>query len=292
MKESKRERIFQHNRRWLKNCARNFIKWGGFPESADAAAFEEDLLFLNGICSMFPYKNEYVNSAGAVSGVNRYRMPKEFTVANTDLPSLHLTIGKDCVVCYNTTNYWFPETLQKMIDIYAWKLTEIDLSVDTSVRNSRVCVIPIVKDEKEAIRVSNVLQQMYDGDSFALSYKTPMGSNAETSFLFPIKAKDNIVVSELADARRCILADFYSMCGVKVSAVDKRERVLTSEMDSNSDQIKIAGDILLKPRQRFADEANKLFGLNITVELNKDKIADSLMGGVSDGLQQIDEKSI
>ena len=92
--------------------------------------------------------------------------------------------------------------------------------------------------------------------------------------LFPIKAKDNIVVSELADARRSIMADFFTETGVKTLAVDKRERVNLLEMNSNADQIKIACDIMLAPRKLFAEQVNAMFDTNISVKFNEEVLDD------------------
>jgi hypothetical protein len=148
-------------------------------------------------------------------------------------------------------------------------LADTTISMKTSIRNSRVTILPTVNDDKEAIRVNDLMQQIYDGEAFALRYKV---NDFDGQTLFPIRAKDNIVVSELADARRCIMADFFSETGVKTIAVDKRERVNLEEMSSNDTQTKIACDIMLQPRQKWAEEMNAMFGTNISVKFNEEVI--------------------
>jgi hypothetical protein len=68
------------------------------------------------------------------------------------------------------------------------------------------------------------------------------------------------------------MADFFSETGVKTIAVDKRERVNLEEMSSNDTQTKIACDIMLQPRQKWAEEMNAMFGTNISVKFNEEVI--------------------
>lgn len=275
------EAYYNHNLRFLKNILRNLVKWEGLPESIYEPALNDYLLW-HGCAIGYKHKGEIIVAEGAIAGIDLYHRPTSFTVANPCLPSEKKTPRKDCCVCYNTTNYQYPETFNTLCDIYARRLAELDLSVDTSVKNSRVCLIPIVEDEKEAIRTARLIQEMYDGEPTALSYHTSFGKE-KGELIFPIKARDNIVVSELADARRNILADFWSHLGVKTVAVDKKERTNLAEMSSNDTQLMLASDIILKPREVWCEEMNAMFGTNISVSLNEEEIEISMEGGNEDG---------
>lgn len=275
-KEVKRyDILFSHYQRYLKNLLRNYFIWEGLPETIDKRALEELLLF-KGQCICFRwdeardkrYKGQLVVTEGALAGIDIYQRPTSFTSSN---PRVYPTVTRkplvDCVPCYNTLNYQWGENCNKLVDIYADLLANLSISVRTSVRNSRVTLIPTVEDDTEAIKVNEALNKIYDGDAYVLNFE--MGDLSGNN-LFPIKAKDNIVVSELADARRSIMADFFTETGVKTLAVDKRERVNLLEMNSNADQIKIACDIMLAPRKLFADQVNAMFGTNISVKFNEE----------------------
>lgn len=279
-KGARYRKLYEHFRRYLKNLLRNYFIWE-LPETIDSRAHEEMLLF-NGFDVGFKcievldegYKNKPIVSTGALAGIDLYQRAVRFVSANPRIqPTVIRTVGVDCVPCYNTLNYQYGENCNTLVDIYADLLANVTISMRSSVRNSRVCLVPTVSDTDEAIRVGNLLDQLYDGDSYALAFE--IGDIAGNN-LFPIKAKDNIVVSELADARRSILADFFSETGVKTIAVDKRERVNLAEMDSNSDQIKIACDIMLAPRKRWAREMNKMFNTNISVKFNEEVVKNEL----------------
>lgn len=280
----KYDQLYNHNRRYLKNILRNIVKWNGMPDTVDVRAHNELVLF-NGFDVGFRwtgkdagsgkvYNNEIVVANGACAGIDLYGRPTDFTSANARLvPNVTRKIGQDCAICYNTSNYIYGENFNTLVDIYADLLANVTLSEKTSVRNSRVCMLPLVHDDKEALRVTDVLRQIYDGDAFALRYEM---SELDGQTIFPVKAKDNIVVSELADARRCIMADFFAEIGVKTLAVDKRERVNLAEMDSNSQQLHLSSEIIMQPRRYWCDEMNRLFDTNISVEFNEEVVRNEL----------------
>lgn len=269
MKDKKRyDKYYNIHLRYLKNIVRNLFKFSNLPDSIDERALQDFLCF-DGYVVGFKYKNDVIVATGALSGLDHYYRPTLYTVANPYLPSLQLAINKECAVCYNTSNYQYPENFNSLLDYTASRLADIDISIDISCRNSRPTLIPVVNDEKEALRVSQTLNTMYEGSPVALAYRTGSFTNNKAIEIFPIKARDNIVVSELADARRSVMADFWSMLGVDTIAVDKKERTNLNEMNSNNTQLKLANEIYFKPRKRWCDEMNKLFNLNITVEFNE-----------------------
>ena len=271
--------LYNHFRRYLKNLLRNYFVWE-LPDTIDPRALEEKLLFEEGFFVGFTwneskdpiYKGKPIIAGGALAGIDLYNRATKYVSANpVIIPAVTRTPFKDCVPCFNTRNYRFGETCNTLVNTYAELLAHQTISMRTSIINSRVTLLPTVNDDKEAIRVNELLKQIYDGETYALRYKV---SDFDGQTIFPIKARDNIVVSELADARRCILADFFSESGVKTVAVDKRERTNLAEMSSNDTQTKIACDIMLSPRQMWAKQMNEMFGTNISVRFNEEIVKE------------------
>lgn len=257
-----------YHRKVLKNFIMNIFKWNGLPDTIDERFFNDSII-MRGYCTGFKYTDGkiYVTD-GALSGIDEYYRPIKFTAANIKFNGVTRTIDKDCVVCYNTYDYSTPYSLNPMIEIYARRLADLDISVDTSIRNSRVCIIPVVEDDKDAIRTTKILQDMYAGKPATLSFKTKSFNGKSAFETFPIKSRDNIVVSELADARRNILADFYSELGIDTLAVDKKAQTNIIEMTSNTEQLGVAKEVFLEPRLKWADRMNEIFGTNIGCDFN------------------------
>ena len=267
MSREKKNIYKSFHRKKLKNILRKMLVWEGLPDTIDENYLNDALLF-KGYVGGFSYKGNIVVSEGALAGLKLYSRPVDF---NPSSPFINLKkalkIDEECFICYNTPVYKTPETFNAVVEMFADRLTEIALSIDTSVKNSKVCVIPVVDNKEEAIRVTQILEQMYEGESAVLSYKNKSFNGENGIQIFPIKAKDNIVVKELKEAFDDIMCEFYEFFGIKCNTMqNKRERVNLSEMNSNDDQIEIARHIILDPREKWADEMNAKFGCNISVK--------------------------
>ena len=60
-------------------------------------------------------------------------------------------------------------------------------------------------------------------------------------------------------------AEFRHTVGID-SRIDKRERVLTGEIDANKQSIETCLQIMLSQREIACQQINKFFGLNISVK--------------------------
>lgn len=271
MSKERFDKAYQHERRFLKNFLRCCVKWNGLPDTIFEPYLNDEVLF-HGYVTGFKYEGDVVVSRGAISGIDMYERPVWFVSANHAITQpQRRRIGYAAAVCYNTPNTRFPEDFNRLVDIYAKRLADILVSEEVSLRNSRQSYVPIVKDEKEAIRMERLMNEIYDGEPTAIGFKIPIGKSVNDCFL-PMKARENLIVDLLSDARRNVLADFYSELGIKSIAVDKKERTNLAEMSSNNQQLKVTSDILIKPRQAWCDEMNKLFGTNISVEMNDEEV--------------------
>ena len=269
-KVKKIDKYYNINRRFLKNILRNLVIWEGLPETIDERALNDYVLF-GGFAAGFVYQGDVIVAEGSLSGIDMYYRPTWYTCANPKItPVQRRRVGDGCCICYNTPNYQFPESFNQIVDLYAWRLADIALSEEVSIRNSRAAYVPLAKDEKEALRLGRLMADVYDGDSYAIGYKLPIGKTAGDMFL-PLNARENLVVDILSDARRSTLADFFSSLGVKTIAVDKKERTNLIEMTSDDQQRKITSDIIMKPRERWCEEMNARFDTNISVRFNEEE---------------------
>lgn len=259
----------EFHRRELWNFLYNLFEWGGdFPDTIDKQYFNS-LLLRDGYAPFFRYNDMIISSTGAPHGLDRQLKSTMFNVANPYLKSVKRKVGSDCVLCFNTLNYREPESCNLLVEIFARRLAQIDLSLDTSLRNSRVCVIPVVGTEEEALKVAKALNRMYEGDAAVLTTSISWDKSHE---LFPIKSKDNIISAELADCRQNVMAEFYEYLGIDTIAVDKKERTNLMEMQSNEQRIFINGLRMLEARKKFCDEVKDVFGINMTVKINEEVV--------------------
>lgn len=79
--------------------------------------------------------------------------------------------------------------------------------------------------------------------------------------------------TSLMQATECMLLTYL---GINNTNIEKRERVNTQEVSSNDDIINYHLFQRLEARQKACEEINKMFGLDISVEINKEYIDKEL----------------
>ena len=239
------------------------------PETIDTRYLLKKILF-EGYCTIFKYRGKTVASTGALSGIGEYYKPVWFTPAEPFfVTSKRYTVGKDCIAVYNSDNYVNPERsgLNELINIFAERLTQIDISIDTSIENSRVTLIPVVTDVKDAERTREIIEKMRAGEAAVLSYRTSLGE--KNYDIMPISARDTCVIDILNDARRNIINTFLDYIGVDNNQVDKKERTNLMEISSNDVKLRITLDRMLEPIKYGFDLCNKMFGGGFDINLKE-----------------------
>lgn len=86
----------------------------------------------------------------------------------------------------------------------------------------------------------------------------------------PLVLANNSSLLDLQTLAKSLYGEIMERIGINSLNYEKRERMITDEVDQNKEQTMATSDILLKERQLACDRINELFGLNISVELNSD----------------------
>lgn len=73
-------------------------------------------------------------------------------------------------------------------------------------------------------------------------------------------------LSELEDHLVNLENRLLTTIGVDNSPIDRKERVSNLEVQSNNEKVELSGDSFLRHREQFCEDANKLFGTNISVK--------------------------
>lgn len=85
----------------------------------------------------------------------------------------------------------------------------------------------------------------------------------------------------------------FTRMGLNNANTDKKERLITSEVNANNKVIEASMDTYLMSRQKAAEEINKMFGLNISVDFrykgddNAGEVHNEVMGSSPDGVQTV-----
>lgn len=185
---------------------------------------------------------------------------KNFTWA-TPIQSGQVYIDKTGIVIDNTKlhNSSYP-----LIHTTAAKLAHIDTTLICTLVNARDTVAIKAISQKFANDALSYQRQKYNGNpSFIVDrgFSTIEFQDCKTDRTFNVR--------ELCDTQQVILSEFYENIGIN-KTVEKRERLITAEADSNSELLKLNIMNMFECRKEGIRKVNDLYGTNITVECNVD----------------------
>ena len=204
---------------------------------------------------------------GTIQGFDFYYQPTIFRCANPNVKTVfnrEFTIGEDCELLKLTPD--FCGTFD-VIDYYASKLAEISKGIDIGLINAKMPFILSAKNEAQAETLKKVYDKVQAGESLVVWKNIADGDE-----IIPVKDpfeqwvndyQKTYVVHNLLEDMQIILDSFYTEIGLPV-AIEKKERLITSEADFASAQSQARISCWLETLKESLELVNKKYDLNIT----------------------------
>ena len=209
------------------------------------------------------------------SGINMYNEPTECIIANPVLGEMRRVIGEECALVRINPDY---SGVMDIINRYAALLAMCDSSTAVTLMNAKVAFIGMASSKAQA----NTMKKMF--------YRIAMGEPAvfvngdavnKENFFFN-NVKQNFVGEEIQRLKRMIQNDFLTEIGLNNANLDKRERMIQSEVDANNEEIQNNVQLWLDNIREGFRVANDLYGLGLKVELRKWENELPESGGLSE----------
>lgn len=251
--------------RILSELAANRFKWEGLPDEIDVRFMEVTLLYR--ALSVFYFDTEYDKyfalQGAPANQVNMLQNPTAFVVVGNDFVSKTLSYKK-CVPIW--ANYMRTPDLD-IISIYAHKLANVDRTVEINVANARQNKV-VAASDNQRLSMVNINRQIDEGQNLI----QVNGAIQDMAF---IQALDLGINPDLLDKVHILRTRLWNECmgllGIDNANQDKKERLVSAEVDANDDQTANMRYVNLNARRKAADDINKMFpNLNVTVSYHTD----------------------
>lgn len=242
----------------LYNLYTSAYKWEGLEEIP--GQFIEESLIKHGIVCFT--EEEYVGMLGlpavASSRLSPYGIPYRWRLFGRDGLSMEVD-NRDCVYCFSTNNKY--QDMQA-IYMFAARLTEVTRSIDVNIKHQRHPGV-VRTNEENKLTYENILLKVDGGEPDILVDK-----DLDLDAFQHIDYKIPYTADKLEYTARDILADALNYIGVQYSSSNKRERLASTEIDSNIGYTAACRMMHLTPRQDAAKRLSKKFGRKVTVDIN------------------------
>lgn len=218
---------------------------------------------LNGYAGFYKYKDNLYCLQGGLGGEpDPNYMPTIFTFSNPALGiSKDLKINEECIIIPNDDMYF---GLYPLMCKYATAETENELSLFIADILSRIPAMISAGDDTALESAKKFLQDIEGGK---------LGAIADSEFLEGIKAQpvnssNNRNITQLIEYEQYLRAGFFNEIGLNANYNMKRESLNSNESQLNDDMLYPMIDNMLKCRKEGLEKVNKMFGTDISVELN------------------------
>lgn len=201
-----------------------------------------------------------------------YYMPRYILITNPTFAgySYQLTPGVDCAViyCRECDRYQYGRQtggLFGLIATTAQLLADNTISINVATKNTRMTNILAADQRITTISLQEAVRKMYDGDP------TVVVQSSLIDKLQALPLTDNIDTQQLLHllaVRQYIYSHFYEQIGLKTHDQLKKERLITAEIDEGVELAIFNIDDMIEEIQRGIDEANRIFGTEISLRLN------------------------
>lgn len=245
----------------MKKICLSMFEWVNLPETMNAR-FLEMCLYYNGQAAMlYDDAYGYLNTMAADGGyINIYGLPTEiqcYSYRFNQRRSLFMTDtgeekGKECILVMN--NFERIPT-QATVTLFAYRLAEAQRTADVNIKAQRTPLL-ITTDQKQYFTLKKMYEE-YDGNTPAIfADKNVITSDA----LKALKTDAPFIVNDIMEYKIKIWDEFLTFMGLN-NLAEKKERFVTSEVDSNNEVINLNLQALLIPRKEACKQFNEKYGL-------------------------------
>jgi len=260
----------------LKLIAISLFEWEGLPETCNARHIEESL-YNHGRALFFKDSElSFMNSRCTPSGkLNHYDEPVEYTAVSTVYNKQYKR--ENCVLIRN--NYLERPTDYSVM-LFASRLTQAERTIDVNI-NAQKTPILLRTDEKDRLTVKNIYKDYEGNEPVILGAKS-----LNIDGLKVLKTDAPFVADKLQKYKQEIWNEALTFFGINNANSEKRERLITDEVNANNEVIEINAQSMLLTRQEACDKINKMYGLKVSVKMrtfNEDEYQYEEKGAMDNG---------
>lgn len=239
----------------------SMFEWKNLPDTVNAR-FLELTLFSDGHAVFFKDPElGFLTLQAALGGqLDVYRIPTQRHVFSASGYSNNLT-KDDSVIIWN--NYLHRNSYLDVV-MFAERLYNLDRIIDVNANAQKTPVL-LLADEKQRLTLLNVYQK-YDGNQPVIFGSKDFDLKSVTA----INTGAPYVADKIAQLKADIWNEALTYLGISNINVQKKERLITDEVARLQGGTIASRYSRLQARKEAADQINKMFDLNISVEYRDD----------------------
>lgn len=231
-----------------------------------ARNYFEYALFGLGHVAVFDAGSEYgvICQAGSLSGYNVFYQPSRYVFGNPVIGSKELTIGKDAEVIKILPDY---RGLMDAIQLYADLMGLCVEGAGVNLVNSKLAYVFAAENKAAAESFKKLYDKIASGEPAAVIDKSLFDKvdGSPNWLMFSQNVGQNYITDKILIDMQTIDNQFDTLIGIPNANTQKRERLITDEVNANSIDTGAMPTLITQFAQESMDKANAMFGLNLSI---------------------------
>lgn len=256
----------------FRKIALSIFEWVNLPKSMDAKFLEKCLFYFGQAALLKDKKYGFINTKAVSNGyINIYGLPTALNcfsfnysenralytgLISRDEKEIEKEATNECILVQNN---WERLPTASTLELFAYRLYEAEQTAFINVKAQKTPIL-ILTDDKQRLTMENVFSQV-DGNKPAIFGDK---KNLSPDQIKSINTAAPFVADKIMDYKKEIWNEALTFLGVNNIMIDKKERLVSDEANSNNELINLNLQSYLAPRQEACKLFNEKFGFTGT----------------------------
>lgn len=257
--------LFNYYGSYLFKKILSVFKFEGLPGTW-AENYFKSILFGDGFITVFKHPEYGVipQNCSLSDTYSIFYQPKRVIVANPVLKSsLELEVGIDCEIIKIQPDY---RSVLDIVSFYADMLAVSAEAMGMNLLNTKVSYVFMAENKAQAETFKKAYDRLASGDPFVVIDKSLMNEDGSVNWqMFEQNVGQNYIVDRVLNDMKTIEDQFNTKIGIPNANTQKRERLISSEVESNDIDTSALINVWLETMRKDLERVNDHYDLDISV---------------------------
>lgn len=260
----KNVRLRRYFRKYLFQKAISVFKWN-LPEEWDEDYFYYTLYGMGYIAVIDTDKYGTICQGGALGGYNLYYRPSYIIITNPLIQNtITAKINIDCALIKLQPDY---QSIMDIVGYYADLLAICAEALGVNILNVKSGTIFGADSKAKAESYKKLYDEVASGEPAVVIDKKLLDDTGKPAwFPFTQDVKQSYVATDIISDMRKIESMFDTEIGIPNANTDKRERLITDEVNANNIETATRCELWLDELRKGINKANEMFNLKLGVD--------------------------
>lgn len=263
--------LVEYYTRYLLQKVISVFEFEGLPEEWADNYFKYVLFGYGVIAVIYTDKYGVICQDCGLSGFDVFYQPTRCIIANPHLPGLkEFKIHENCEIIKLQPDYG---SVMDLVTTYADLMALALETTGANLLNSKLSYVFFAENKTAAESFKKLYDRVASGEPMAVIDKNLLMEDGTPAWqIFTQNVGQNYITDRLLNDMKTLEDQFNTVIGVPNANTQKRERMITDEVNANNVDTQCRVNLWLETMNKDIEQVNKMFGTDIKVKYRYDDI--------------------